>query len=36
MATYSLWAEKSIAETWPKGVLDVGQLEKDVAVGRWI
>lgn len=36
MAMYSLRAEKSTAVTWPKGVLDVGQLEKDVSEGRCI
>ena len=36
MATYSLLAEKSTAVTCPNGVLDVGQLLKEVRLGRWI
>ena len=35
MATYSLRAEKSTLVTCPSGVLEVGQLEKAVSVGRW-
>ena len=34
MATYSLLAEKSTAVTCPKGVLEVGQLSKEVRLGR--
>lgn len=33
---YSLRAEKSSAVTCPRGVLEVGQLEKAVREGRWI
>lgn len=36
IATYSLRAEKSTLVTWPSGVLEVGQFEKAVSVGRWI
>jgi hypothetical protein len=36
MATYSLLAEKSTAVTCPNGVLEVGQLSKEVRLGRWI
>ena len=36
MATYSLRAEKSTAVTCPNGVLEVGQLSKEVRLGRWI
>jgi hypothetical protein len=36
MATYSLLAEKSTVVTCPNGALEVGQLSKEVRLGRWI